>query len=285
MKVREKIQFVKDLQKNRRDFENIFIMDIIEFMRFLWTNSIHLSLLKSSSPPNFRKFRFWSFQPDHDSSALFTKCLTHFMFYFALVYFTSALVYLFLHPHEVPPDIFVQKFAHFIVIYVGLYIMHTSRYYRKEFTEVVHFVNEKTKQVLQREDLSTHRPLRNTIYISTVFILLLTCIAGFSPPSTYVYEAIKNGRVYFTSYLPIGKTPFSVAAYLHTATQVLLFYYVYSYCTMFIIVIVEPFLRLSMFYRIVAHDIRALRKAPGFTELGEYTKLRNLMQEFNEISQ
>lgn len=201
-----------------------------------------------------------------------------------IVLFTGAFVHLILHPSGLPFDKLAQKFAHLMVIYVGIFMITMGRRHRRGYSEVMEFLNERSLKVLQREDALTHRPKRNGIFLAMVMTLLLTGIAGLFSPLAFLSEPIFEGTIYFKNVLPFDNTPYSVQVYAQAALQVLLFYWIYIYSGLFIVIVIEPFLQLSLCYKVIATDLRALRSKPGFQEQEELEKLKALMIDISEIN-
>lgn len=226
----------------------------------------------------------WFSQRDYEKASLADKLLCNLLFIFEIIAFSGSLVYLLLHPREDPMDIVVQKLAHILMNYVGIFMMSFSRWYRREFSEVIDLVNEKTLQILEREDYLDHRPLRNRIYLAMILILIATTLADASSPIGFLLKTLTSGELFFKNVLLVDVPVNSVPVYLLAVLQILLFYYIYTFCTLFVVVIIEPFLRLAMCYKIIASDIKTLRKIPGFKEHEEFMRLRSLMKECNGIN-
>lgn len=170
------------------------------------------------------------------------------------------------------------------MVYVGLFMMGMSRWYRDEFSEVISFVNAASLAILERKDPLQHRPRRNKIYLAMVLILSITTLADTSSPLGFFRKTLESGELYFKNIFLLDVTPNSVAMYFVAVLQVCIFYYVYAFCTMFIVVVIEPFLLLAMCYQVIASDIRKLRQGPTIDESLEFRKLRSLMRQCNEIN-
>lgn len=205
---------------------------------------------------------------------------------FGVTLFSAALLHLIRHPDDMPPDVLVQKIVHIILMFFGMFMFFTSQQYRAEFSQVITAVNRKCLGILRRQDYLLHRPLRNRIYLSMVLLLLTTCVAGLCTPAFFVYDTFAHGELYFKNALPLDDTPYSWQVYVQTVLYVGTFYWIYGFCTLFIVIVVEPFLRLAMNYRIIASDIRQLREG-GRTEIAEAVelqKLKAIIMECNEIN-
>lgn len=232
-----------------------------------------------------RKLRLWFPRDDIGKQSSWSILYHNFMFYSGVIVFTGALLYLLTHMTEDRMEIIVQKLAHVLVIFVGIFMQIISRWYRDEFTDVIEFVNRKTRAILDRSDSLNHRPARNSIYFRMIIVLLFCAIADFFAPVSYLIQTMSSGILYYKNVLlPFEIVPYSIEFYVVTTMQILLFYYIYSFCTFFIVIIIEPFLRLSMFYRTLASDVRTLRSEPGFCEHCEMLRLRAFLKECNEIT-
>lgn len=225
----------------------------------------------------------WAPEEEYKRASFLDKFFCNLMFIVEIIFFSGTLAYHLLHPLENSAVEFLQKLAPILMTYVGLFMMSFSRWYRKEFSELIQYVNQKTRMILERKDSLQHRPQRNKIYLGMTLILFITTVADISSPIVYLFKTIANGELYFKNVLLVEFAPFSVQVYVVAAVQVCLFYYVYAFCLMFIVIVIEPFLRLAMCYKIIATDIRVLRKTPGFTEEGELRKLVALMEECTEV--
>lgn len=206
------------------------------------------------------------------------------LFIFEIIAFSGSSGYILLHPSEDPIDIMMQKLAQILMVYVGLFMMGMGRWYRKKISEVISFVNTASLAVLERKDYLQHRPRRNKIYLAMVLILLITTLADTLSPIGFFRKTLESGELYFKNMFLFDVTPNSGAVYFVAVLQVCVFYYVYAFCTMFIVVVIEPFLLLAMCYQVIATDIRKLRQGPAIDESVEFQKLRSLMHECNEIN-
>lgn len=57
-------------------------------------------------------------------------------------------------------------------------------------------------------------------------------------------------------------------------------------CLFFLVVMLEPFLRFAISFKLIALDISRLREEDTeFTEEGEYQKLRSLVMQYSRIKQ
>lgn len=207
------------------------------------------------------------------------------MTHVSFLFIASAALYQVVHSPEIPLDVVLLKITHLMMLFIGFNMIYIGRMYRREFSELIRFVNFKSLEILKREDSLKFRPIRNRIYIITASIMIAMSTGAMLTPVPYLLETLSTGELYFNTILPLDNTPYSVAVYLQLAGQLITIYWMLSYGILFLVVIFEPTLRLATSYRVIAADLRTLRNGEHFTEEGEFQRLRSLMMECNEIKE
>lgn len=227
--------------------------------------------------------RIWFTEEDYRRTTFFDRALNNSMILFEFLFISSALTYQLLHSSEIPVEVLVVKIPHLLMLCIGLNMIYNGRMYRKEYSEVIHYVNASSLAILTREDKPNLRPLRNQIYLVTFGISTTMAVGAFFAPLPYVLETLTTGKLYFSTVWPLDETPYSASVYVQCTVQMILIYWMLTNGILFLVVIFEPILRLAISYKILAEDLRSLRKGKEFAEEAEYLRLKSLMEHSNEI--
>lgn len=232
-----------------------------------------------------RKYRLWYPADEYPKVSGLDRAINALLPISAIILFNSALLHLLIHPQSVARAVFVEKVVNIVVFNVAIFfILMSSRHFRSEFSQVIRFVNEQSLQVLRRPDYLVHRPMRNRIYLGSVLIISLSSFVGLLSPIAFLLDSILHGQLYFKNILPLDDTPYSPQMYFQSVLYVGVYYWVYGFSSLFIVFIVEPFLRFSMGYLMIATDIKALRSHSEFVESEEVKKVKDLMRQCSEIN-
>lgn len=201
----------------------------------------------------------------------------------AFTFFSLALVCQFTNSSEDPKtDVLVHKVAYLVMMLLALCMPILGWRYRKLYSEVIEFVNLKCQESLQRKDAKELRPLRNKIYLLMISIPVLSVPMVLFALSPILMETLWEGRLYFET-VSFGEE-YSFSVHLQCALELLIFSWNYCFCTLFIVLIIEPFLRLGHLFKIIAIDLLSLRKENSkVSELEEYQRLKSLMKQYGDV--
>ena len=197
------------------------------------------------------------------------------------VFISSAVLFQIIHFTD--RTVMVLKITHMMMLFIGLNMIYIGRTYRREYSEVLEYVNQKSLEILERNNALKFRVIRNKIYTLTLVILVLMSLVAFLTPFPYILETIRTGSLYFGTLLPLDQTPYSFSVYIQCGVQVFLIYWMLAYGMLFLAIIFEPILRLAIGFQIIAEDLRSLRMGRNINEDAEFSRLMDILRECNEV--
>lgn len=197
----------------------------------------------------------------------------------------SALHYRLLNDDKMSPKS-IQKLG-FIVLMIGCWLLRIhSEVFRKDYSSVVEYANQLNRSIKRRKDRLECRPFQNRIYLGTLILMFLIGISAILFPFPLIIELLSTGELYFKTSLPFDVTPYSFSVYVQCAIHLLIIYWDGILCLFFLVVMLEPFLRFAISFKLIAQDISRLREEDTeFTEDEEYQKLRSLVMQYSRIKQ
>lgn len=196
----------------------------------------------------------------------------------------TTVIYQLIHSVETPIDIVVLKLTHVAILSIALNLVLLGRRYRREYSDLIAFVNHKSLAIVNHEQHLRFRPIRNKIYLGTSTIVSALVVGAFIAPLPYLLETIKTGRLYFSTWLPFDETPYSWSVYLQCAVQLGIIYWMLSYGILFVVIIFEPILDMAVNFKLIAVSMKNLRRGPRVDEKRELQRLKELLREFNELN-
>lgn len=191
-------------------------------------------------------------------------------------------LYIILHPNDGPLDMTMQKIAYSLTAYLGILMQYQSMVCRPEASQLLILLNRMSQNHLRRSDHPKYRPQRNRIYLIVLMIPVSVVVLALVPLPILI-SAFRNGEQYFKNGIPFGETPFSLASYVQAIFYYMTFVYIYWYCMPYYGLILENFLQVVLNFKILADDLRVLRKGKVTSEELEYEKLRQFMIVFSDL--
>lgn len=228
--------------------------------------------------------RLWFTVDAYKKASFLDKLFNNVMNLACLAFIITALLYQLANFTLVDMHYIVLKITHILMLFIGFNMVFIGTVYRSEFSQVIEYVNAKSKAVLEREDRLKFRPLRNKIYVTSTRILLAMSAGAFITPFPYLLETLRTGRLYFGTFLPFDQSPYSTSVYIQCAVQLILIYWMLTYGMLFLAIIFEPVLQLGYCYKILAGDMRSIRKnGRKCQEDVEMNRLKSIVAEYNEV--
>lgn len=234
--------------------------------------------------PDHRKYRLWFTTEAAANASKFDKFICQLLPVISVMFFVSALAQHVIHPDAENQEVYIHKVAYLIMMTTGLIVPYISLRYPAEYSKIIDFVNRKSKECLTRADRLQIRPLRNRIYLFLILLIAASIPVVFFVSYPIVTETLLRGHLYFNTILPINSASNSPLLFLEFLLHFTCIFYVYGFGTVFLVMILEPYLRLAHCYQIMAKDVRELRRhGRRSDESSEFNKLVTIMKEYEEI--
>lgn len=192
-----------------------------------------------------------------------------------------ALVYMLLHWDSKPIHLALQDVAICLAGIVGSCASLLFAYYRKRTSKLMIIINEISVAFLKRNDnVLENRRASNKVFISMcVFCGVLQMMASMTFVM-FAWEFAKSGLPNFNSFF-YQPTPYSFMAYFDGILFLVPGVWVTHVVTFYSSMYIEFILRISLHFRVLADDMRKLRRGVDTDEEEELQKLKSLIKDLN----
>lgn len=224
-----------------------------------------------------RKLRLWFTDENYKKASVLDKWSNYFMTFLLVVCVVNAVIYQLIKFSKNPLETTVLKILHLIVIGMAFNLQYLGSKYRKEYSDLIRFVNSLSLSVLKRHPKL--RPLRNKVYLLTLGVAILILFGILVAPLSYVIYTIKTGQLFFGFLWPFKLHLHSASVYILCAVQIGLIYWIAIKTFFFLTIVLEPVLILAIAYKMIALELCSLRTGEDFNEDLEFVRLKSLMEE------
>lgn len=229
--------------------------------------------------------RLWFTSADFAKASRLDKVIHSLVIVSQMAFYPCAILYQLLHAKESKMEVLLHKLG-FLCTLPMVSVQYVSAYrHRKEYSDLIDFVNCLCKEILNRPDLDELRALRNAIYVFIMTLLIATvplCLFVLIP---IILEAVINGQLYFKTIISADHQPHSLGLYLECGAHLLILALMFCKGCLLMPMSFEPYLRLAEAYKIIAKDLNSLRqKGVAFSEQQELHKLRSSMAKCSVIN-
>lgn len=237
------------------------------------------------APCCFRKLRMWYTRKEFDVAPVKEKIWFYLLPILAIIFNVRCIIYHLCHDPNKTSTASMQKIPYYSMMFGSVFIRFFAQYHGKDYLELLKVIRTLREEMLNRPDHPKYRPLQNRLYICTISMMILLGVTAIFFPIPLILHTITTGELYFKTILPFGSTPYSLPVYVQCAIHLVTLWWLEIYCLFFIPIILEPYLRFAISFKIIAKDMRTLRKdGTNFTEEGEYDRLRSMMFQCGELS-
>lgn len=277
---RNKLNYLKDLQRNKIDHGDILAIRIARILSFVF--SIHLSrktiyysnISKTIILPCRYGHSWWT-QDAYIKSTKLSKVIYIVANSYLLFISVTSLLNAILNPKSLPSRAYLLENISFTSISViATYIVACANWRRKSFSEVLRIVNEKNWDLLKSDQKEKkYREKRNTIHLYSIGICVgLHVILGFVWLSFIVQYLIMDRKQYkiYLKTIPILYN-------LQLVAQLFVLLWICMHLSGWFPLMADIFLRLRLYYHILGDRLRGLR---GW---GPDTTKETIMSELNLI--
>lgn len=192
-----------------------------------------------------------------------------------------ALVFLIMHWDSKPIPMLLQDGAICAAEIVGCYGSFVFVYFRKRTSKLLRTINGTNRTLLQR----THNALEkrqssNRLFIAMTILCTIIQVSGTMTFVVFAWEFARSGLPQFNSFL-YQPTPYSVMSYVDATTFLCSGVWMMTLYSFYLSMKIELILRISFHFRILAEDMRQLRRGVNFEEEVELQKLKSFLKELN----
>lgn len=172
--------------------------------------------------------------------------------------FSCGLIYSLQYPKKYPLPTVLGNLSYCmtaLVGTVGFFLFHRNR---DSWSKVVQRVNEKNLMIVQRSDSIKYRSARNRVHLVCIGLCAVFQILCTINASAHLIEFLLTGKVLIKYHWTANSEPYSASSLLYCLYHIVISYYILSFYTGICTMIVEIFLSISLNYRILANDLRAI---------------------------
>lgn len=164
---------------------------------------------------------------------------------------------------------------------VGSFAAFIFPFYRKRTTKLLRTINEINRDVLKRN----HNALENRRASNRLFKIISILFGVLQGSGTmtvvlFAWEFANTGLPQFNSFL-YQPTPYSVVAFVDEILFLIPALWMESFITLYFSMYIEFILRISFHFRVLAEDMRNLRRGVESAEDKELQKLKALIKDLN----
>lgn len=201
--------------------------------------------------------------------------------------FISFLTYAITHKADFPLPVIMQLLAYCLTsstYSAGFYSFHMTRGLSGK---IVKIVNDKNTAILNRPNAEKYQTISNRIYFVVAWLAIIWTVSGISSSLPIVIGMLTTGEIFYKTPFPIkeqGWQAFTQNTIHSVVVAQLAQFYTFFWC-----IFIEIYLRIAWFFRVLADDLRGLRKSANtrevVDEVAEEAKFKLLINEYQELKE
>lgn len=192
-----------------------------------------------------------------------------------------SIVYVALHSDSKPIPMVLLHVAICLAGIVGSCGSFIFAHFRKRTSVLLRTINEINVVFLNRKDNALeNRRASNRIFMDIFILCSVFQLSAIMTYALFTWEFVKSGVPNFNSFF-YQPTPYSCMAFLDEILFMVAGAWTISLVSFYLSMYIEFILRISLHIRVLAGDMRQLRKEVDFNEEEELKKLKFLVKNLN----
>lgn len=195
-----------------------------------------------------------------------------------ILFLLDTFLYHMVNSSLLPFEYLLLKLSYISSLSICIVLYFVALRYRKEMSQIIHFANLLSGDILQMRNNTQFRLLRNRVYIGIVSFRFFIGFMANLALSQYVIEPIFCGRLFLGTFRPFNVVPFPVEA----LTEFVILLTILFYCANFAVFFFEPILIFALSFRVIAERLKQLRSTTKVTDKGDLDEFKAILTKLEE---
>ena len=195
-----------------------------------------------------------------------------------MLFMLDTFLYHLVNFNMLPLEYVLLKLSYICLLSTSVVVFFVTLRYRKEMSQIIRFTNQTSADILQMDNNTELRLLRNRFYLGIVVFHLFISILATLALMQYAIEPIFYGRLFLGTFRPFKVVPFPVEALAEFA----ILFCTLFYCANFAVFFFEPILIFATTFRGIAEKLQQLRTATKGTAQEDIDQFKAILAKLEE---